>query len=105
VQSTVIKRSVMIDRHKTSVSLEEAFWKALREMARKRGVTISALVSAASRDRQIGNLSSHLRLMVLNDLKNRTPSADGERSSAHSGDENVHLSGGETNTTPLGVRH
>jgi len=106
VQSTVIKRSIAIDRQKTSVSLEDAFWDELRHMAKERGVTISALVSAAAHDRQNGNLSSHLRLMVLEHLKTRTASPGGEGAKAgHPEHGEVLLGGGETGATPLGARH
>jgi predicted DNA-binding ribbon-helix-helix protein len=62
---TVVKRSVMIAGHKTSISLEDAFWKALKEIARARGVTLSALVAAIDDGRRGGNLSSAIRVFVL----------------------------------------
>jgi predicted DNA-binding ribbon-helix-helix protein len=63
-KSTVIKRSVRIAGHATSVSLEAAFWEALCEIAARRQVSVSALLAAidAARD---GNLSSAVRLFVL----------------------------------------
>jgi predicted DNA-binding ribbon-helix-helix protein len=65
MRSTVVKRSVVIAGHKTSVSLEDAFWKSLREIARDRGTTLSTLVTSIDVERQQGNLSSCLRLFVL----------------------------------------
>lgn len=62
--STLRKRSVMIAGHSTSLSLEEAFWEDLRELARRRGTSITALIAAVDSERQ-GNLSSALRLFVL----------------------------------------
>ena len=62
--STLRKRSVMIAGHSTSVSLEEAFWDDLRTLARRRGTSITALTAAVDSERQ-GNLSSALRLFVL----------------------------------------
>jgi predicted DNA-binding ribbon-helix-helix protein len=61
---TLRKRSVMIAGHSTSLSLEEAFWEDLRELARRRGTSIAALIAAVDSERQ-GNLSSALRLFVL----------------------------------------
>jgi predicted DNA-binding ribbon-helix-helix protein len=65
MRSTVVKRSIVIAGHKTSVSLEDAFWKSLREIAVGRGTTLSNLVTSIDVERQQGNLSSCLRLFVL----------------------------------------
>lgn len=61
---TLRKRSVMIAGHSTSLSLEEAFWQDLRELARRRGTSITAIIAVVDSERQ-GNLSSALRLFVL----------------------------------------
>ena len=45
MKSLVIKRSIVIAQHKTSVSLEDAFWKSLREIAHQRGETLCSLVN------------------------------------------------------------
>ena len=65
MKSTVSKRSIVLVGHKTSVSLEDAFWNALKETARGRGVTLSDLVATIDADRQHANLSSAIRLFVL----------------------------------------
>jgi predicted DNA-binding ribbon-helix-helix protein len=65
MKSPVVKRSIVIAGHKTSVSLEDAFWKGLREIADSRDVTLSDLVSAIDSERRHGNLSSAIRLFVL----------------------------------------
>ena len=65
VKSSVIKRSIVIANHKTSVSLEDKFWDCLKEIAVKRGMTLGALVAAIDADRKHGNLSSAIRLFVL----------------------------------------
>ena len=65
MKSPVVKRSIIIAGHKTSVSLEDAFWKGLKEIARARGLTLSVLVDAIDSERTQGNLSSALRLFVL----------------------------------------
>jgi len=60
----MIKRSVRIAGHATSVSLEPAFWEALGELAARRRISLNALLSAIDAERG-GNLSSAIRLFVL----------------------------------------
>lgn len=63
--SPVVKRSIVIAGRKTSISLEDAFWWGLKEIASTRRVTLSALVGGIDSGRTTGNLSSAIRLMVL----------------------------------------
>jgi len=70
MKSQIVKRSIVIAGHKTSVSLEDAFWKALKEIADGRGITLSDLVSTIDTDRRHGNLSSAIRLFVLDHFRN-----------------------------------
>lgn len=65
------KRSVRIRGHATSVSLEEPFWGELKRMAAESGMPLAALVEAVDERRQTANLSSALRLAVLDDLRRR----------------------------------
>jgi len=65
MNSPVIKRSVTIAGHKTSVTLEDAFWRALRDIAVSRQMTSSNLVTWIDARREYVNLSSCLRLFVL----------------------------------------
>jgi predicted DNA-binding ribbon-helix-helix protein len=65
MQSAVLKRSIVIDGHKTSVSLEDAFWNGLKEIGDERHMTLSNLVAAIDAQRQHDNLSSAIRLFVL----------------------------------------
>jgi len=66
MKSTVIKRSVVINGHKTSVSVEDQFWAALKEIAAERQVSLYELIAMVDHDRgEVGNLSSALRLFVL----------------------------------------
>ena len=65
MKSPVVKRSIVIAGHKTSVSLEDAFWKGLKEIAGGRDMTLSDLVATIDSERQHGNLSSAVRLYVL----------------------------------------
>src|SRR5512139_2487341 len=66
------KRSVTIDGHRTSVSLEDAFWAELSAIAEQRGLSLNALVAEIDHGRSPGNLSSALRLFVLDELRKRT---------------------------------
>jgi predicted DNA-binding ribbon-helix-helix protein len=71
MKSPVIKRSIVIGGHKTSVSLEDAFWQGLKEIAGGRDVTLSDLVATIDTERQHGNLSSAIRLFVLDFYRNQ----------------------------------
>ena len=71
MKSPVVKRSIMIAGHKTSVSLEDAFWRSLKEIATGRDVTLSDLVASIDSDRRHGNLSSAIRLFVLDHYRQR----------------------------------
>ena len=68
------KRSVTIAGHRTSVSLEQAFWDALKAIATADGVSMNALVAGIDADRS-GNLSSGLRVFVLQRLRDYVGSA------------------------------
>ncbi len=65
MKSPVVKRSIVIAGHKTSVSLEDEFWKGLKEIASGRELTLSDMVASIDTDRRHGNLSSAIRLFVL----------------------------------------
>jgi predicted DNA-binding ribbon-helix-helix protein len=69
--SPVVKRSVVLAGHKTSVSLEEAFWQGLKDIAASRRMTLSDLIGSIDVDRDQGNLSSALRLFVLDHYQMR----------------------------------
>jgi len=71
MKSPVVKRSIVIAGHKTSVSLEDAFWKGLKEIAVERTMTLSELVATIDSDRQHGNLSSGIRLFVLDHYRSQ----------------------------------
>lgn len=65
LRSRVLKRSIVVGRHKTSVSLEDVFWNELRAIAQDLGVHLSQLVARIDAERQHGNLSSAIRLFVF----------------------------------------
>jgi predicted DNA-binding ribbon-helix-helix protein len=64
-KSSVAKRSTIVAGHKTSVSLEDAFWNAMKVIAIERHMTMSELLGEIDGNRQHGNLSSAIRLFVL----------------------------------------
>jgi predicted DNA-binding ribbon-helix-helix protein len=63
--SPVLKRSIVIAGHKTSISVEDEFWNTFKEIAGERGMTVAALVGAIDGGRKHANLSSAIRLFVL----------------------------------------
>ena len=69
MKSPVVKRSIVIAGHKTSVSLEDAFWSGLKDIAGTRNMTLSELVASIDADRRQGNLSSAIRLYVLDHFR------------------------------------
>jgi predicted DNA-binding ribbon-helix-helix protein len=82
MKSPVVKRSIVIAGHKTSVSLEDAFWKGLKEIAGGRDLTLSDLVATIDTDRQHGNLSSAIRLFVLDHYRNQV-TGESARNGSH----------------------
>ena len=76
MKSPIVKRSIVIAGHKTSVSVEDAFWTALKDIAASRGSTVAELVAAIDSGRRHGNLSSAVRLFVLDHFR---AAAGGER--------------------------
>jgi predicted DNA-binding ribbon-helix-helix protein len=76
MKSAIVKRSIVIAGHKTSVSLEQEFWKALKEIAAGRNMNISDLVAAIDTERKHANLSSAIRLYVLDHYRARSREAE-----------------------------
>ncbi len=76
----IIKRSIVLGGHKTSISLEDDFWTSLKAIAARQRISVSTLIGHIDGERS-GNLSSAIRLHVLADFRRRLESADlGERS-------------------------
>ena len=76
MESEIAKRSVIINGHKTSVSLEDAFWSEVKAIAAERNLSLTELVSLVDHERgEVGNLSSALRLFVLARYRPVTPAA------------------------------
>ena len=65
LKSPIVKRSILVNGRKTSVSLEDEFWSALKVIAGKRFMRLQDLVTAIDKQRQHSNLSSAIRLFVL----------------------------------------
>jgi predicted DNA-binding ribbon-helix-helix protein len=70
MNSTVKKRSIVIGSHKTSISLEDNFWICLRQIAREHATNVSELISTLDGSRNGANLSSAIRVFVLNYYRN-----------------------------------
>jgi predicted DNA-binding ribbon-helix-helix protein len=71
MKSPVIKRSIIRDGHKSSVSLEDQFWVGLHEIAVRENITVSTLIGMIDQGRNSHNLSSAIRVYVLNDFRAR----------------------------------
>ena len=78
MKSSVGKHSIVVAGHKTSISLEEAFWIGLKEISGHRDMTLSELVDEINGHRQQGNLSSAIRLFVLDYFKSHVADAASE---------------------------
>ncbi len=77
MKSPVVKRSIVLSGHKTSVSLEDAFWRGLKDIATTRRMTLSDLVGRIDSERKHGNLSSAIRLFVLDHYQARRSELEG----------------------------
>jgi predicted DNA-binding ribbon-helix-helix protein len=82
MKSLVIKRSIMVAGRWSSVSLEEAFWKGLKAIAADRGLTLFALVGTINAARHHANLSSAIRLFVLDYYRSKIGGVSDEQRSA-----------------------
>ena len=65
------KRSIKIAGHATSISLEDEFWDALNDIAESRSLGITALIELIDKQRKTDNLSSAIRLYILNYYRNK----------------------------------
>lgn len=70
MNSTVKKRSFVIGSHNTSISLEDSFWTSLRQIAREHETTVGEIVRKLAGSRDGGNLSSTIRVFVLDHYRN-----------------------------------
>ena len=71
MKSSVIKRTVMVGGHKTSISLEDEFWRGLKEIAQARGASLAQILIEIDTTREQKNLSSAIRLFVLSHVRDQ----------------------------------
>ncbi|HET7803280.1 MAG TPA: ribbon-helix-helix domain-containing protein [Pseudolabrys sp.] len=69
MKSGIVKRSIVINGHKTSVSLEDLFWNDLKQIAFVQETTPSKMIADIDKAREHGNLSSAIRLFVLDQVR------------------------------------
>jgi predicted DNA-binding ribbon-helix-helix protein len=69
VRAPARKRSVILSGHATSITLEDPFWEALKSLAQKKGVPVTALINQVDRARGQNTLSSAVRLFILGALQ------------------------------------
>jgi predicted DNA-binding ribbon-helix-helix protein len=83
-ETGILKHSLVIAGHRTSVSLEHAFWSRLKTIAGARGRSIAALVAEIDARRDQANLSSAIRVFVLQALSESAtnPRRSGRRSAS-----------------------
>lgn len=79
MKSGIVKRSIVVHGHKTSVSPEHAFWRALKDIARARDLHLGELIGTIDTERTAVNLSSMLRLCVLNHYRDEAMRHQAER--------------------------
>jgi len=88
MKSPIVKRSIVIGGHMTSVSLEDAFWRGLKDVARTQRTTLSTMVGEIDKSRRQSNLSSAIRLFVLDRLRAPAPNI---ASNGHDRVETEHM--------------
>jgi predicted DNA-binding ribbon-helix-helix protein len=79
MKSLVVQQSVDINGHHSSVSLEAAFWNALKEIAVAQNISVNGLVSKIDREREAANLSSAIRLFVLDHYREQAATRSARR--------------------------
>ena len=71
IKSSVVKHSTIVNGRDSSVSIEDAFWNALKEIAVAQNISAAALVSKIDSGREAANLSSAIRVYVLSYYRER----------------------------------
>lgn len=69
MNSAIAKRSIVLDHHKTSISLEDDFWNGVREIADRKKMKLTELLAQIDAERNHSNLSSAIRVFVLNEVR------------------------------------
>jgi predicted DNA-binding ribbon-helix-helix protein len=95
------KRSIALGGRRTSLSVEDGFWNALRDIAAERHETLSQLISSIDAERQSANRSSAIRLFVLGFYQRRVSLAYCEAALNCANGFTIGLSFGEVLTTPI----
>ena len=90
MKSIVVKRSLVINGRKTSVTLEDAFWTDLKEIAYGQSLTLSKLVTRIETTRTQSNLSSAIRIFVLKHFQNKAKRAP------HAGNTTISSDGSQS---------
>jgi predicted DNA-binding ribbon-helix-helix protein len=91
MKTSIVKRSIIVGGHKTSVSLEDPFWDAVKEIAGLKNLTLAELVDQIDVDRHHGNLSSAIRLFVLDYFRSRAPIRESSTPKAEASADNAIL--------------
>ena len=87
MESLIVKRSILINGHKTSVSLEDPFWRGLKEIAQGQHMAISSMIEGIDNNRKHTNLSSAIRLFVLDHIRTQASELPRDRVEANKPNE------------------
>ena len=105
MKSRVAKRSIVIRGHKTSVSLEEPFWSEIKQIAKRKKVSVAEVVEQIDGERNFANLSSAIRLFVLSDCQARVATEQPSPSLVPASRSRMPIGATAVSTTPpAGVR-
>lgn len=77
MKSAIAKRSIVLNQHKTSISLEDDFWNCLREIADEKKMKLTTLLLQIDNDRNNANLSSAIRVFVFNEMRAQAAAVTG----------------------------
>ena len=69
MKSAIAKRSIVLDHHKTSISLENEFWEGVKAIADRKKIKLTELLTQIDNERNNANLSSAIRVFVLNESR------------------------------------
>ena len=83
MKSAIAKRSIVLNQHKTSISLEDDFWNCLRAIADEKKMKLSTLLLQIDNDRNDANLSSAIRVFVFNEMRAQAAAVTGANATAN----------------------
>ena len=83
MKSAIAKRSIVLNQHKTSISLEDDFWNCLRAIADEKKMKLTTLILQIDSERNNANLSSAIRVFVFNEMRAQAAAMTGAGTAGH----------------------